>query len=285
MNPLDEHIQTETIERNQEIDYDNLSLNSMSSLGSIPGYETSNNFYEIQRAYLQEQQEQQEPVQHQYHNRRPPPLSIPNTPSPVPSPMIMSGETGTGNIRQRHRFDIPFPSNGLESEDEMDELIQEEPPSPPPPFQPPRLTRNIDIRKWLHGLELFHTLHSHYNAYGKLKYLFLYIVYTYNITLITYFTWNQFLLYWGGIPFLGYLCIEYIQVRVLFNKTPKVSRSHMSYYPGALYDYGCLIHVHHGNFHSNTYEYWVVYDTDTKRTEQVIIRNYNYYNPMNGPHF
>ena len=283
MNPLDEHIQTETIERKMEdeIDYDNMSFNSMSSLGSIPGYETTNNFYEIQRAYA-----------YDYQESRQTPLDIPYTQTQLDLDADVTGTgmdtsgTGTANIRERHRFDSPYSNIEFESEEEeVYELVREEPSLPPPPLEPTRLTRAIDIRKWLHGLELFYKLHSRYNAYHKLKYLFVFLVYMYNIALIKYFTWNDFVVFWSVIPLISYCGIEYIQTRVLFNNTPRVSRSCLSYYPGAMYDYGCLIHIHHGNFHSNTYEYWIVYDTDTKKTEQIIVNNYNYYNPNNGPHF
>ena len=260
-------------------------LISLGSMGSIPGYETSNNYHMIHDelwwnrditeydSYSVGYESEDEIIRHGSCNSPdshrfdvPAQLNIPNPPSPMVSPMFMSDDGTTPD------------------ESDNEEYADATSPTEPPPTSP-RLSRNIDVRKWLCGMETFYALKSHYDMYEKLKYVFVLLNFAINMYLPYPITWNEFVVIWIGIPFLGFGVIEYIQQRVIFNRTPKVSSTHLSYYPGYQHDYGCLIQVHHGNFHETTYEYWIVYNVEQKRAYQLIVRNYNYADPAEGPHF
>lgn len=232
-------------------DDDNLSLGSMNSLGSIPGFETNNNFYMVQQSLL-----------------------MGNT-SNENSSDESGYETLPRTTELRHRFTI----QNSDIDDEDDNYI------PPPPIEQPVLSRSIDIQKWIYGVKCFYKLKSQYDMYEYLKYYLFGMMAILNIYMSYPMMWHEFVAMWIVCPFAGFVFIEYIQKSGLFNKTPSVSDTQLSYYPGNQYDYGCLIHIHYGHFHSSTYEFWVVYNESEDRLSQLVVRNYNYELPQDRPQF
>ena len=152
------------------------------------------------------------------------------------------------------------------------------------PRSPPLLVRNINTTKWEDGMSIFYKLHYQYKQFTSFIYMINIFILFYNTCVRVYFTEQELMAFWIIIPFCISSIIYTIQQIYMLNIKPMISEKKLSPYPSPLYAYGVLVQRNGDINCSNTYEYWVVYDSTINKHEQIIVHNMNYDFPTRGPH-
>jgi len=211
-------------------------------------------------------------------------LKIETDPDDIMSISTPSGEhsdsSSSGEYSDSDSSDAKYSDSGYDSCD--DEC------STPNPSLLPRspllLVRNINTTKWEDGMSIFYKLHYQYKQFTSFIYMINIFILFYNTCVRVYFTQQELMAFWIIIPFCISSIIYTIQQIYMLNIKPMISEKKLSPYPSPLYAYGVLVQRNGDINCSNTYEYWVVYDSTINKHEQIIVHNMNYDFPTRGPH-